>query len=96
MTKAKELLNTLDLFEMSNLRQEDTGLSRIIWVSVKSGRERHGPRIKVQAKKVTKVQTNNWVSVTIDENPRVVEGDADSIKDESNSYRLLERNIIDS
>lgn len=92
---AKQIIemNTEPLWEMSNLRQDETGLSRIIWVSVKSGRERHGPRIKVQHDKVTKVQKNNWVSVSIDDDPRVVEGNADLIKDE---ITVIKKFILDN
>lgn len=38
-----------DLFEMSNISREDSGLPVRIWVSSKmSAAERHGPRLKVE------------------------------------------------
>ena len=38
-----------DLFEMSNISKDESGLPVRIWVSSKmSAAERHGPRIKVQ------------------------------------------------
>lgn len=35
------------LTEMSNLFPEDTGLDFILWISTKSGREKHNARIKI-------------------------------------------------
>ena len=38
-----------DLFEMSNISREDSGLPVRVWVSSKmSAAERHGPRLKVE------------------------------------------------
>jgi len=38
------------LWEMSNFFPNDTGLEHVIWISTKTGREKHGPRIKVFGK----------------------------------------------
>ena len=35
-------------FEMANLTPDDTGLPFIIWISPKSGKEKHWARIKVE------------------------------------------------
>ena len=35
------------LFEMSNLTNDDTGLPFIIWIALMSGKERHWARVKV-------------------------------------------------
>lgn len=37
----------LKLEEMSNLFPADTGLKHIVWISTKSGREKHQARIKI-------------------------------------------------
>ena len=52
------------LFEMANLISKYTGLEYIVWVSVRSNREKHGPRIKV------KIQ-NVFIPVTISDEPKV-------------------------
>lgn len=59
-----------ELFEMANFRQSETGLNRIIWVSPRSGREKHSARIKVQNTTSNKVNPNNWVSVSISGRPK--------------------------
>jgi hypothetical protein len=42
-------MRTEDLFEMSNISREDSGLPVRVWVSSKmSAAERHGPRIKIE------------------------------------------------
>ncbi|HEX9843778.1 MAG TPA: hypothetical protein VGC20_13555 [bacterium] len=61
-------------FEMANLRPKNTGLPMVIWVSEK-GRARHGPRIKVSRQHGSKMDALNTVSVTIDNEPRVVGGE---------------------
>jgi hypothetical protein len=35
------------LYEMSNIFPEESGVPYVIWVSTKSGKEKHGPRVKV-------------------------------------------------
>lgn len=51
------------LWEMSNLIPKDTGLKYIVWVSTQIGKEKHGPRIKVEI-------DGNRVPVTIEDNPQ--------------------------
>ena len=43
-----------------------------IWVSPKMGK--HGPRIKVQRKSGNKVIPNNWISITVEDEPRIIKG----------------------
>jgi hypothetical protein len=71
-------------FEMANLRPQHTGLPMVIWVSEK-GRARHGPRIKVSRQHGPKMDAMNTVTVTVDDDPRVVGGelppkDLDAVK----------------
>lgn len=68
------------LFEMSNLRQTVTGLSVIVYVSPEV--KGHLPRLKVQCDHSNKVNTsmNNWVSVSIEDEPKILAGKKDEIK----------------
>jgi hypothetical protein len=75
--KVTELLEVEDLFEMSNLQKEDTGLSKTIWVSVKL--HSSGPRIKVNFDNSLRFDDSNNFSVTIDNNPRVVAGGTEEL-----------------
>ena len=54
--------NAMSLFEMSNLTKKDTGLPFIIWISPKSGKEKHWARIKVQF-------DNNYYPISISDEP---------------------------
>lgn len=69
----KQLLNKAydkcRMWEMTNLKPEETGLPVIIYVSDK-GNSQHGPRIKVQNDYSSKV-TNDWFSVTIANDAKV-------------------------
>lgn len=57
------------MWEMANLKPEETGLPVIVYVSDK-GNSQHGPRIKVQNDYSSKV-TNDWFSITIETNAKV-------------------------
>ena len=61
------------IFEMANLSQETTGLPMIIWTYEKN--PRHAQRIKVQKTDSQNVKLNDWVTVTIEDNPQVFGGD---------------------
>jgi hypothetical protein len=66
--------------EMANVRGDKTGLSMVIWIFPKTGREKHGARIKVQNSYGVKV-SDDWFSVTIDKlNPIVIAGKPSNIK----------------
>lgn len=85
----------MELYEMSNLVQDDTGLDFIIWVSAKSGKEKHGPRIKVQTTKAKKIQAGNWVSVTISDEPVMINKNKQteiSNKDFNNIKNFISKN----
>ncbi len=60
----------LDLFEMANARQNETGLPVIIFVSQEE--PGHIPRIKVQADYGTKVNQGNWFSMSIEDEPLIL------------------------
>lgn len=47
LNKYIPLIERNRLTEMSNLFPEDTGLDFIVWISTKSGREKHNARIKI-------------------------------------------------
>jgi hypothetical protein len=88
MKLAKQVL---DIYEMANLRQPETGLRRIIWVATKSGREKHGPRIKVQKDTSRKINNGEWVSVTIADDPKIVGGQA---KDLESDFKEIKEFIV--
>ena len=74
-----------EAFTMSNIRPKHTGLPMVIWVSPKTGKEKHGPRIKAQTTHGDKAQMGNWVTVTVEENPQVIgegldTGDTEAVK----------------
>jgi hypothetical protein len=71
MSKAKRIIEEVDMFEMSNLRPDKTGLSNVIWVSYK-GKAKHGPRIKIVTDRGSKVSMENMVSMTISDDPKVI------------------------
>lgn len=62
------------LFEMSNLRPRRTGLPMIIWLLIKTGKEKHGPRIKVQTIHGRKAKPEKMVSVSISSKPEIKAG----------------------
>ena len=62
-----------DLYEMSNLFPEDTGLPVTVWVSPR-GRARHAARIKVCRIPGNKMVPSNTVVVGIEPEPRLIEG----------------------
>lgn len=69
MGRATQL--TQKLWEMANLRPKTTGLPMVIWVKPKTT-EKHGPRLKVQLSHGSKVKEGEWVSVTIENEPKVI------------------------
>mgnify|MGYP000941614113 CR=1 FL=1 len=60
------------LFEMSNLRQNETGLPMIIWADVNRGDRHKSPRIKVSSSHSTNVAAGELVPVSLSESPRVL------------------------
>lgn len=66
----------IDLFEMANVKQHETGLPMIIFVSPNNA------RIKVQTNHSHKTRDDLFVSVSIDkDNPEIVAGEGLSNKD---------------
>jgi hypothetical protein len=51
------------VYEMSNIRQDKTGLPMVIWVQPKTGREKHGPRIKVQTNHSIKSDPGKLIAI---------------------------------
>jgi len=64
----------IELWGMSNLRQDQTNLPMIIWVHVKEGVS-HGPRVKVNRSHSHKITTTDTASVSISDNPEIKVGD---------------------
>ena len=76
----RKFLTEKTLYEMSNLFPNRTGLKYTIWILTKSGREKHGPRIKVFNK--------DWsISVSIDNNPE--------IKDQKGKVNIKNKDLKD-
>ncbi|MGA2433941.1 MAG: hypothetical protein ABSG25_01510 [Bryobacteraceae bacterium] len=67
-----------EIYEMSNLRNYATGLPMVIWVQPKSGKEKHGARIKV-AKMYGDKTIDDLFTITISDKPEVI-GDVGDIK----------------
>lgn len=65
----------IQLYEMANIRPEESGLPVVIWVMPKTGNEKHNARIKVERNYGNKAK-NDTFSLSIDkENPQIVAGD---------------------
>ena len=64
-------MKSVNLWEMANLTQNDTGLAAIIWVSTKSG-VKHGPRIKVKRDYATNFDVGDTFTITISDSPEVI------------------------
>ena len=52
------------LTEMANISKQKTGLDYIVWLFPKTGKEKHGPRIKIKI-------DNAYVPITISDIPEV-------------------------
>lgn len=65
----------MDLWEMANLIPKDTGLSTVIWIGPKSGKEKHNARIKVRDKDGKKT----LYPISISTKPEWVEGEPPSL-----------------
>lgn len=78
--KASKLISTslgklsFQVLAMTNIRPKETGLPMTIWVQPRTGKERHGPRIKVQNHHGDKATPGEWASVTIEHNPKIKSG----------------------
>ena len=63
--------SVIDMFEMANLRNIETGLPMVIWIKPK-GNEKHGARIKVQTEHGDKAREGQWVTVTVENEPKLI------------------------
>ena len=92
MTKAKQLLNNIEEIEifneMSNIRQSQTGLPMIVWFLGRGG-EKHGPRLKVQSNHSQSISPTNLISITISDNPELVQGNIDQ-----EDFKLIKKFIL--
>lgn len=61
------------IFEMSNLRQDETGLPMIIWADVNRLGKHNEPRMKVSTSRSTRVADGDLIPVSISEHPRILE-----------------------
>jgi hypothetical protein len=75
------------LWEMANLAPDTTGIPQVmIWASqAQDGAKRHGPRVKVSARKTSKLVPDDLFVLTIQDNPQIVAGqshlDIDTLED---------------
>lgn len=75
-----------NLFEMANFWPKDTGLSYVIWISEKSGKEKHGPRIKIDI-------DGNIYSMTVSDTPEFKQK---NVKISSKELNTIKKFIIDN
>ena len=78
--KLKEYFEKKSLWEMANVTQKKTGLPMMIWVDIKTKRK-HIPRIKVSKTHAYKMVTDDLVSVSIEDNPKILAGTGLKAKD---------------
>ena len=75
----KRIIKEESIFEMSNIRPEESGLPMVIWVSPKTGNEGYNARIKVERSYGNKAKKDMF-TMTIDKtNPEIIAGDQGSI-----------------
>lgn len=79
-----------ELFKMANLTPDETGLDRVVWVSEK-GNAKHAARIKVSPIAGNRIQSDGLVTVTLDNDPRVI-GDVRAIGDLQKIKKFIRRN----
>jgi len=78
--------------DMANLRPERTGLPMVVWISPKTGKEKHQtPRLKAQTQHGSKAKPGKWVSVTIEDTPRII-GKGLSTRDSKQVIAFIKKN----
>jgi len=90
----ERLVTKFEMFEMAtNVRPEDTGLDRVIWISTSDQGGSHSYRIKVQKDAGYKVNKSTWITVTFDKNgiKKILHGKLDS-KTERDIKKFIEYN----
>lgn len=75
------------LFEMSNLIKSDTGLNYKIWIQVKTGKEKHWARIKVEV-------NSELIPISISDNPEIMIKAKQDIIDSKNLNQIKKWIII--
>lgn len=70
---------------MANIAPRKTGLKDMIWTHPKTGREKHGPRIKAYPNGI-KYSDKDSVSITVSDKPRFVYGTGKSKYKDGDSY----------
>jgi hypothetical protein len=95
MIKSSDLLKDLqvinDLTEMAIADQDELGFAYFVYISGKEGVS-HGPRVKF-AKRAPLLKTNDSFSLTIDPNPTVIAGKADSLEIEKKAVKWVQLNL---
>lgn len=61
------------LNEFTTIGKEQTGLSVIVWVLVKEPTIRSSPSIKFQNSTDDKIQPNNLVAISVEDEPRILD-----------------------
>lgn len=72
MGRSKRIIEKLSLLEMANASKKETGLPVVSWFHCKTGKEKHGPRFKVQDNYSDRYVTDKLISVTISDDPSFV------------------------
>lgn len=92
----------VNLFEMANVRPDETGLKMVIYISPRMG-VKHGPRIKVSTFYGEKIYKGNYCklfgkryfSITIEDEPRVIGKTGDiKLEDVKKACQFVQENKI--
>jgi len=70
--RTKSIRKTEDLFLMTPLIPKETGLLMKVWICVRPSKEAI-PSIKVNTRKGDRVKPYEWVSVSVEEEPKILE-----------------------
>jgi hypothetical protein len=81
LQRLSELLSEDDLFEMANIRKDDTGLPVNIWVSPKPENSKKEIRIKVSKSYSNRVDPRDTFSIYLDGREAIVKGDTGELKE---------------
>jgi putative endonuclease len=78
-----------ELYEMATISKEETGLPYDIWID-SMGIDRKGkhnqPRLKIKV-------NNNLIPISIEDNPRVLVGNAKKIKELDKIFKFIKENL---
>ena len=81
---------TLDLFEMANVRPSKTGLKMVVYISPRMPSMKHGPRVKISKKYGDKV-SNDFFSISFNDKNEIqlVHRNTGEIKQEDVDQAIL-------